>query len=188
MNQVLQAEIHSGYKGVTNTPLRAVQTILDSAGAAVVGEYPSLWKVSEAGLWSVCWQNAAKAIVRADSLDNLHTLNFLSGGVPLMNIFSRTGGIPVHIRDQSGGVWYVAAAFLSGSHEDVLIARLDSSNNLLRFADGTTEKIVIAGTAAAGRPSLTQNRYDPEQPLVLLHGDRRFLGRNQAELWAEILT
>ena len=101
MNQVLQAEIHSGYKGVTNTPLRAVQTILDSAGAAVVGEYPSLWKVSEAGLWSVCWQNAAKAIVRADSLDNLHTLNFLSGGVPLMNIFSRTGGIPVHIRDRA---------------------------------------------------------------------------------------
>jgi hypothetical protein len=192
MTKVLQAEVHSGFTGLTGTPLRTLTSILDAAGVAVPGQYPSLWKVSEAGVWSVCWQNAAASVVRADSVDNLHTLILLPGGVPLVPIFSRTGGVPVHIRDQSGGVWYVAAAFPHGSAtsttQDILVARLDSGNNLLHFADGTTEKTIVSNTTAAGRPSLTQNRYDPEQPLLLLHGDRRFFGHNQAEVWTEILT
>ena len=193
MPYTLHAEVPCGYKGVTRTPLRPSVPILDQSGTPVAGQYPSLWKVSEAGVWSVCWLGGSGSIVRAESLDNLHTLSLTPGGFPLVPIFSRAGGIPVHIRDQSGGVWYVAAAFPAGSDpaattEDILIARLDGGSNLLHFADGTTQKIVAAASPAAGRPSLTQNRYDPEQPLTLLHGDRRFIGRGGGELWTEILT
>ena len=193
MAYTLQAEVHCGYQGVTRTPLRPAMPILDQSGVPVAGQYPSLWKTSEGGVWSVCWQGEAGCIVRAESLDNLHSLSLTPGGFPLLPIFSRSGGIPIHIRDQSGGVWYVAAAFPSSSDpasttEDILIARLDSGSNKLLFADGTTEKVIARGSPAAGRPSLTQNRYDPEQPLTLLHGDRRFIGRNQAETWTEIFT
>ena len=192
---VLFAQAWEGWTSLRGDPAKPVASILTTSGAAVSGVHPSLCKVSEEGRASVCYQDAFGRTVRADSRDNLATLEAAT-----MTIFknadgsAKTGGLPGHIRDNSTGIFYVAASFphLDGSghavagQEDVLIARLDALDGLLHWQDGTTQKVIASAIAAAGKPSLTQNRYDPQQPLLLLHGDKKYLGTLGGEVWTDI--
>ena len=105
-----------------------------------------------------------------------------------MPIFSQTGGLPDHLYDEAAGIFYIAAAFLSSidNTETIYAARQDTQGNTLTWADGTTQKVVAASIAAAGRPTLSQNRFDPEQPLILLHGDLKYLGTQGGEVWTAL--
>jgi len=109
-----------------------------------------------------------------------------------VSFFSRAGGYPAHIHDNSTGIWYIAAAFDNAvgpgqpPTQDVLILRTNAGGATLRWADGTAEKVVVSATTPAGAPSLSQNHYDPEQSLALLHGARRFTGRQGGETWQDV--
>jgi len=76
----LQAEARDGWQGLSGAPARAASPVLDSAGAPVAGSYPHLWKVSESGVYSLVYQDAAGQIVRAESRDGLLTLGPPIGG------------------------------------------------------------------------------------------------------------
>lgn len=192
----LQSSAWEGWQNLSGVQPRPPALILTgTSGKVAQGQFPSLWKCSEEGRYSLCYQNLFGAIVRADSLDSLLTLMPFpitifrtSGGQPM------TGGRPVHIQDGSTGIYYIAASFAlldstgkPNGTEDVLIARVGPSGPPLPWGDGTTQKYVVRGTAAAGRPALVLNRYDPEQPILLLHGDRKFEGKLGGEQWQEIL-
>jgi len=191
----LQSSAWEGWQNLSGVQPRTPGLIRTGpSGNVVQGQFPSLWKSSEEGRYSLCYQNLFGAVVRADSLDSLLTLMPFpttifrtSGGQPM------TGGRPVHIQDGSTGIYYIAASFAlldstgkPNGTEDVLIARVGPSGPPLPWADGTTQKYVVRGTAAAGRPALVLNRYDPEQPILLLHGDRKFDGKLGGEQWVEI--
>jgi hypothetical protein len=120
-------------------------------------------------------------IVRADSNDGLQTL-----GAESVALFSRSGGYPSHFRDSSTGVLYAFAAFdnATGGTQDILLVRQDAQGNALTWADGTTEKVIAAGLAAAGRPVALANRYDPTQTILLQHGDARYSSADNGETWS----
>lgn len=194
----LQIAAREGWQGLGGAPARDYAPLLGPGGAAVTGKAPHLASrtaggdAARGGLTTLVYQDAGGHVVLAISGDGLHTV-----GAPTMPIFTETGGLPCHLHDESTGLTYVAASFAVAppanspagtvsTTEDLRLVRLGANLAPVAWADGKLEKLIKAGSPKAGRPSLTQNRFDPEQPLLLIHGDKKYLGSQGGEKWAEV--
>jgi len=180
----LSCDAYEGYTGLFGLPARSENIVDAVTGLPRAGIAPSLWIVSEIGLASLVYQRPDGAVVMTYSSDGLISL-----GVETMALFSRMNGLPHHYRDSATGIAYVFAAFASASgasSADVLLIRLDASNNLLTWADGTTEKTVLTSVSAAGRPDALPNRVDGAHTILLLYGDLRYQSADGGENWTAI--
>lgn len=194
----LQVAAREGWQGLGGVPARDYAPLLGPGGAAVAGKSPHLasrtagGEAARGGLHTLVYQDGGGHVVLAISDDGLHAV-----GAPTMPIFIETGGLPCHLHDETTDLTYVAASFAVApaanapagtvsTTEDLRLVRLGGDLRPVRWADGTAEKLIKAASPKAGRPSLTQNRFDPEQPLLLIHGDKKYLGTMGGEVWAEI--
>ena len=196
----VQIAAREGWQGLGGVPARDYAPLLGPDGAALAGKSPHLASrtaggdAARGGLTTLVYQDASGHVVLAMSDDGLHTV-----GAPTMPIFTETGGLPCHLHDESTGLTYVAASFAVApaatappgtvsTTEDLRLVRLGANLVPVPWADGKAEKVIKLAAPKAGRPSLTQNRMDPEQPLLLVHGDKKFLGSQGGEIWQEITT
>ncbi|BDI33396.1 hypothetical protein CCAX7_54470 [Capsulimonas corticalis] len=174
----LTVHVHEGHDGLQNAPVRAAPITDKTTGALRTGFAPSIWIKSGQSTALAAYQRVAdKQAVLAKSDDGLLTLG------DEMALFSAPGALPMILQDTSSGVTFVFGAFIDGASATVKVLRLDSAQNLMTWADGTTEKIIGTGLLAAGRPAAIMNRYDPRQPLSVHYGDARFQSTDGGENW-----